>query len=138
MLASVLLHFLFKETEMDSERRGKDKSICEIVSYSSAFFSLESKYCRLGIFFLIYYQGFNFYEAGYDYEMIKHGFSRDTSNTLSNVIAAVVVVLTFKITELISFYGVVSSLKFVFLVQSLVYLFNIIVFSQSPYLFMIT
>jgi hypothetical protein len=70
--------------------------------------------------------------------MIKHGFSRDTSNTLSNVIAAVVVVLTFKITELISHYGVAQSLKFVLMVQSLVYLFNVIVFSQSPYLFMIT
>lgn len=70
--------------------------------------------------------------------MIKHGFSRDTSNTLSNVIAGVIVVLTFKITELISFYGVTSSLKFIFTVQSFVYLFNVIVFSQSPYLFMVT
>lgn len=83
---------------MECEKRGKEKNFWEIVSYSKVFFKLDSKYCRLGILLLLNYQGFNFYEAGYEYEMIKAGFSRDTSNSLSNVIALFVISITFKMT----------------------------------------
>lgn len=70
--------------------------------------------------------------------MIKAGFSRDTSNTISNIISLLVISLTFKITTLISNKGRVSSLKVIFSVQSAVYLFNIVVFSQLPYLYAFT
>lgn len=87
---------------------------------------------------LFYYQGFNFYEAGYDYEMVKAGFSRDTSNTVSNVVAAIVVMLTFRITRWISKNGINSSLRIILMFQCAVYLFNIVVFSQSSWVYSIT
>lgn len=89
----------------------------------------------MGIFLLIYYQGFNFYEAGYDYEMVRAGFSRDNSNTISNLIAIVVIVLTFRIADHISVAGVTKSLQIIFGCMCAIYLFNLIVFSQNPYVF---
>lgn len=32
-------------------------------------------------------QGFNFFNAGYDYEVVNAGFSRNSSNTIQNIIA---------------------------------------------------
>ena len=34
---------------------------------------------------VIFYQGFNFYLAGYNYELINKGFSRDSLNTIDNL-----------------------------------------------------
>jgi len=51
------------------------------------FFDLKSKYCRTILFLLIINQGFNFFLAGYDYELVKAGFSRNTNNTIQNIIA---------------------------------------------------
>lgn len=70
--------------------------------------------------------------------MIKAGFSRDTSNTLSNLIALLVVALTFRLTSLITRLGMVPSLIGSFSALTMVYLFNLIVFSQSPYLYSVT
>lgn len=70
--------------------------------------------------------------------MIKAGFSRDDSNTASNIISVIVLFLSFKITPLINTYGPTKCLKIVFFSLSSVYLFNVIVFSQSIYLFMCT
>ena len=38
------------------------------------------------IHILINIQGLNFYRAGYEYELIKAGFSRDTNNTIQNMV----------------------------------------------------
>jgi len=108
------------------------------VSYSSTFFHINSKYCRFAIFLLINSPGLNFYEAGYDYEMVKAGFSRDSSNTASNIISVIVLFLSFRITPLISKYGPTKCLKMAFVALTSVYLFNVIVFSQSFYIFMCT
>jgi hypothetical protein len=99
------MHLLFKETALECERKGKEKTFCEIVSYSKTFLHWKSKYCRTIVFFLVYYQGLKFYEAGYDYELIKSGFSRDTSNSISNLIALPVLALTFYMASLISKIG---------------------------------
>jgi hypothetical protein len=100
------MHFLFRETALECERKGKQKKLCEIVSYSKTFFTFRSKYCRTILFFLVYYQGLKFYEAGYDYELIKAGFSRDTSNSISNLIAFPVMGLTFFMTDIINKLGI--------------------------------
>ena len=70
--------------------------------------------------------------------MIKAGFSRDTSNSISNFIAIPVIFLTSRITEFISHYGTLQSLRTVLLLICSLYTFNIIIFSQNPYLVSIT
>lgn len=67
IITAIMMHLFFKETHLDCEKRGKDKKLCEIVSYSKTFLHINSRYCRTVIFLLIYYQGLKFYEAGYDY-----------------------------------------------------------------------
>lgn len=57
------------------------------------------------IFFLIYIQGFNFFNSLYDYELVKRGFSRDTANTLTIIIAIPVAVLTFLFPRMTDFVG---------------------------------
>lgn len=36
---------------------------------------------------LLMSQGFNFFNAGYGYELVNAGFSRNTSNTIDNIAA---------------------------------------------------
>lgn len=70
--------------------------------------------------------------------MIHAGFSRDTSNSISNFIAIPVIFLTSRITSLISRYGTVYSLRLTLLFLCSLYVFNIVFFSQNPYLVSIT
>jgi len=99
---------------------------------------MKSKYCRTIIFFLIYYQGLKFYEAGYDYELVKSGFSRDTSNSISNLIVLPVLGLTFFMTGLINKTGLQPSLITTLLAQCALYTFNILVFSHNPHIIVVT
>jgi len=70
--------------------------------------------------------------------MIRAGFSRDTSNSISNFIAIPVIFLTSKITEFISHYGTLQSLRTLLLLICSIYTFNILVFSQNAILVSIT
>jgi hypothetical protein len=40
-------------------------------------------------------QGFNFFNSLYDYQLVKAGFSRDTSNTISNIIIVPIFIFVF-------------------------------------------
>ena len=96
-VATVLvMHFIFTETSLDFEKKGTKKSVLEIVSYARTFLNPKSQYFRLIIFMLVFYQGLKFFDAGYEYELVRHGFSRDTSNSISNMIALPIMCLTFK------------------------------------------
>jgi low affinity Fe/Cu permease len=57
------------------------------------------------------YQGINFFNAGYDYELIKAGFSRNISNTISNVTVLPISILACILSPQIQKYGVVNSLR---------------------------
>jgi hypothetical protein len=70
--------------------------------------------------------------------MIHAGFSRDTSNSISNFIAIPVIFLTSKITALISYYGTLQSLRMTLLLLCSLYVFNILCFSQNPYVVSVT
>ena len=70
--------------------------------------------------------------------MIKSGFSRDTSNTLSNCISVIVLFLSFKIAPMITKYGTTQCLKVAFFGQCCVYAFNILVFSQNLIVYFVT
>ena len=47
------------------------------------------------IFLLLYHQGFNIFHAGYAYELINSGFSKDIWNTIDNSQSFVVSILIF-------------------------------------------
>jgi hypothetical protein len=44
---------------------------------------------------MLYNQGINFFNSLYDYELVKAGFSRDTMNTIQNIIIIPTILLTF-------------------------------------------
>lgn len=44
---------------------------------------------------LFYIQGLNFFTSLYDYKLVAAGFSRDTSNTIGNIIIIPIIILTF-------------------------------------------
>ena len=74
------------ETKLKREYESIQQPLSEILCSYKAFFKWESKYFRTVVFLLIMNQGFNFFNAGYEYELIKAGFSRNTSNTIQNII----------------------------------------------------
>ncbi|XP_031505834.1 spindle assembly checkpoint kinase [Nymphaea colorata] len=44
---------------------------------------------------LVYNQGLNFFSCLYDYKLVEAGFSRDTSNTIGNIVIIPIIALTF-------------------------------------------
>jgi hypothetical protein len=44
---------------------------------------------------VLYNQGLNFFSSLYDYKLVEAGFSRDTSNTISNIVIIPIIGLTF-------------------------------------------
>ena len=44
---------------------------------------------------LVYSQGFNFFSAGYSYQLIEKGFSKNTLNTIDNIQSAIISLLIF-------------------------------------------
>ena len=94
--------------------------------------NIESKYSRTIIFILIYNQGLKFYESGYEYELIKAGFSRDNLNSISNLIVIPVIALTVFINRYINRIGLKNLLVSVLLFQCLIYMFNVYIFSLNP------
>jgi len=88
--------------------------------------NISSKYSRTVIFILIYNQGLKFYESGYEYELIKAGFSRDNLNSISNLIVIPVITLTIFINAHLSKIGLKNLLLSCLLIQCFTYTFNII------------
>ena len=86
----------------------------------------SSKYSRTVIFILIYNQGLKFYESGYEYELIKAGFSRDNLNSISNLIVIPVITLTIFINAQLSKIGLKNLLLSCLLIQCFTYTLNII------------
>lgn len=86
----------------------------------------SSKYSRTIIFILIYNQGLKFYESGYEYELIKSGFSRDNLNSISNLIVIPVITLTIFINAHLSKIGLKNLLLSCLLIQCFTYTLNII------------
>jgi hypothetical protein len=66
------------------------------------------------VFFLLSLQGFNFFNCLYGYELVKAGFSKDTMNTLGNLLAIPTIFLTFFFGKWTNFFsGRLNSLLFI-------------------------
>ena len=99
----------------------------------------SSRYFRTCIFQLLYIQGLNFFTALYSYELVKAGFSRNTLNTLGNLIVLPIIIMNF-------FYGTWTNyLKgrrnaflFVVTVDVIVHAYLIIVFPLNVWVVAVT
>ena len=83
-LGCLLMHFYFAETRLEEEEEAAEKPLWKIYSMYKVFLWPSYRYFRTFWFMSLYYQGFNFFLAGYNYEMIGKGFSRDLLNTIDN------------------------------------------------------
>lgn len=56
--------------------------------------------------FLLYYQGFNFFEAYYDYELVnEYDFSRNTLNTIGNSVLIPIILISIVVAPAINRLG---------------------------------
>lgn len=113
MVPTIIIHFKFVETYSEAEEKTMQSSLCEVYSIYKYFFMKDYRYCRVLIFNLIYYQGSNFFYAGYPYELIKAGFSKNTMNTIDNVQVIIISILMFFFGAKANAMGFVKSYTFV-------------------------
>ena len=85
LVPTILLHFFYQERILPSERQVGTKSLCHIIKYYRTFLDPKTKYFRFMVMFLTFVQGFNFFAAGYEYELILGGFKKNTINTITNI-----------------------------------------------------
>ena len=85
MIPSVIIHFCYKETALKSEKKIMKKRFCDIVRVYRKFFDFKSRFSLTFFLLLLYIHGFTYIEAGYEYELIKAGFVKNTLNTITNL-----------------------------------------------------
>lgn len=61
------------------------KTFCEIIRVYRRFFDCASRFSLTFFLLLTFTHGFTYFEAGYEYELIKAGFVKNTLNTITNV-----------------------------------------------------
>lgn len=59
------------------------------------YFKCGYRYCYVLIFYLLFCQGFNFFNAGYSYELVNAGFSKNELNTITTVSNIICTILIF-------------------------------------------
>ena len=57
-----------------------------MISYYKIFLTPSTRYCRLLFLFLTWFQGFNPFVSGYEFELVLSGFTKDNINTIMNVV----------------------------------------------------
>ena len=81
--------------------------------------------------FILYIQGFNYFIAGYEYELIHAGFKRNTLNTINNFNILPISMITYFLSEKV---GKISPYKMLLVYMSLrwsFYMFTYIVFPTN-------
>lgn len=91
-----VVHLRFRERELASERRDSGLGLWQIVRQYGVFLRPESRHFRFCVFALLFSQGCNFFNSLYDYELVRAGFSRDTLNSLSNLVTLPILCLTLR------------------------------------------
>lgn len=59
------------------------------------FFNKKWRLCRQAVVFVLYLQGLSFFAAGYEVELMKGGFSKETLTTIRNIVVVPVMFSTF-------------------------------------------
>ena len=95
LIPSVIIHFLYEETSLKSEKKIMKKSFCSIIKVYRKFFDFKSRFSLTFFLLLLYIHGFTYIEAGYEYELIKAGFVKNTLNTITNISLVPISILAF-------------------------------------------
>lgn len=105
------MHFLFQETYLEVEREAASKPLLKIYQIYRYFLFPSYRYFRIFMFMVFFYQGINFFIAGYNVELIKKGFSRDTMNTIDNLNIIFQLLAIYFFGHLASYWGIARSLQ---------------------------
>jgi hypothetical protein len=82
----------------------------------------RGRYFRCVFLYLVMKQGFNFFSAGYDYELIKAGFSREVNNTIENITSVPVAIIVCAIASRLKPFGLKRALVYGQIFLLLIYL----------------
>lgn len=80
---------------LEEERHMHSQSLFEIFSHYKTFFDGTKRLCRQAIVFMLYLQGISFFASGYEVELMKGGFSKETLTTIRNIVMVPVLISTF-------------------------------------------
>lgn len=122
LIPSVLIHFLYEETYVHEETIPRHTSVWRVYGAYRCYLYPSFRYFRQGLFLLFYYQGVNFFISGYNYELINHGFSRDTMNDIDNINLIPLTLLAFFLGMYSNYLGFTKSImtiQFLFLINFL-------------------
>lgn len=97
LIPSVFIHFFFHERQVAVDHRAAEKSLLKVYSIYKYFFKCGYRYFYVLIFSLFYCQGFNFFNAGYSYELVNAGFSKNELNTIDTLSSIICTVLVFTV-----------------------------------------
>ena len=132
LLPTILIHFRYKETLLESEIKVRKASLLKIISNYKIFFQRKTKYCRTFFLFLIYIQGFIMYEAFYEYELINnYGFSEDTMNTIINIIFLPINLIAFFVNPYLVKIKWIKSMMACFITKYIIWVIVLILFPSS-------
>lgn len=95
LVPSIFIHFFFHEKHIASDHRAAEKSLLKVYSIYKYYFKCGYRYCYVLIFNLFFCQGFNFFNAGYSYELVNAGFSKNELNTIDTVSSILCTLLVF-------------------------------------------
>ena len=133
-LPVVAVHSKFREKVLECEKRGSKFSFCQIIKYYSIFLDHKTQYFRFCMMVLFYSQGLNFFNALYDYNLVEAGFSRNTSNTIGNVVIIPILILTFSFGKWNNYLGGTrNSIMYCTMLVCFLYLYLLVVFPTDVY-----
>jgi hypothetical protein len=92
---NTLIHFGYREKVLKEETAVTQKSLLDIIREYRVFFNIKTGYCRLAMFLIVYSQGNRFFSAGYQYELIRGGFSKERLNEIDNIVLVPLLLVTY-------------------------------------------
>lgn len=132
----VMMHFVMKETGtwysklvLNTEVQSADLSLWSIAKEYRVFADSNSRYCRQAVFFLLINQGHQFFLGGFQYELIRAGFSKQRINELDNLAVLPVIGLAYIASKWNSIASIWCN---IWLVLAAKLLLDIILFSAMP------
>ena len=80
---------------LEEEKQLKENSLFKIMLNYRYFVDRKSRYFRQAFVFLVLYHGLNYFDNGYQIELMKNGFSKETLNTIENIILLPLLIVTY-------------------------------------------
>ena len=112
----------------------KEESAFKIISFYKTFCQFETRYSRTFIMFLFYFQGFLFIEGYYEYELVgASNFSRNTLNTINNIVLIPNTIFALIVTPYLSQIGVGKSMLISFCIRYFLWVVVYFIFPTSTF-----